>query len=242
MIKLYLLIFIMMFTGHNVFSENSDLSVASIQLVQGRASLTRGTTAKVLAARIGMVLRTGDSIHSYEESLVEIKFDNGEIVRLDENTTFVIEQANSQKAGASLPVGRVWVNMKKITSHRAFDVSTPTAVAAIRGTIYAMQAGIDHSVDLGVYDGKVDIGPSEKLKMDLYTAKQKKAPGSDPVEIQGPVEVQGPHEVTLEQWHTIVAGMKIKIAPEGAFKTSKLEKIETDTFITKNISFDRDIR
>jgi hypothetical protein len=105
-----------------------------------------------------------------------------------------------------------------------------------------MEAGDDRSVDLSVYDGKVDIGPSENLKQKFIDKKQNSAPVSEPVEVSGPVEIQGPHEVTLEQWKTIVAGMKIKIAPEGAFILSKLEKNKSDDFISQNISLDRSPR
>ncbi len=119
------------------------------------------------------------------------------------------------------------MNMKKLVAHREFDVATPTAVAAIRGTIYAMRAGDDKSVDLSVYDGKVDIGPSDKLKKELSNTGEKKRPGKGPEETSGPREIEGPREVTLEQWLTIVAGTKIKIAPGGAFVTSRIEEIET---------------
>jgi hypothetical protein len=215
---------------------------ARIQLIQGSANVYRAASAKIVAARVGMPVGVGDTLRSQEESFVEVLFDNGEVIRLDENSVLAIDRLDSQNAESSLPVGRVWVNMKKIVSHRSFDVSTPTAVAAIRGTIYNMRAGEDQSVDVSVYDGKVAVGPSAGLKKKLQSTPSDKPAGGEPVEVPGPTEIQGPHEVTLEQWQTIVAGMRIKIAPHGAFSTSKLEKIEKDTFISKNISLDRNLR
>ncbi|HEX2959644.1 MAG TPA: FecR family protein [Chitinispirillaceae bacterium] len=224
------------------FAQNNGLDAAKIQLIQGSADVYRSASGKGIVARIGMCIRVGDTLRSREESFVEVLFINGEIIRLDENSTLVIERADSQKAESSLPAGRVWVNMKKIVSHRAFDVSTPTAVAAIRGTIYDMRAGDDQSVDVHVYDGKVAVGPSADLKKKLQGTPANKPAGGEPTQVPGPTEIQGPHEVTLEQWQTIVAGMRIKIAPEGAFTTTKFEKIEKDTFVSQNISLDRNLR
>lgn len=242
MVNKIVTILIMVIACRVVFSQNSSQRVAAIQLIQGSASLRKCTSDKELSARVGMSLRAGDTIYSHVESLVEIKFDNGEIVRLDENTVFCLDLNSSQKTVSSLPAGRVWVNMKKLVTHREFDVATPTAIAAIRGTIYAMRAGDDQSVDMSVYDGKVDIGPSDKLKNELSVTRGKKTTGNGPAEMEGPTEIEGPREVTLEQWLTIVAGMNIKIAPGGAFVTSKIAKIETDTFVSKNLSFDRDMK
>ncbi|MBN1600524.1 MAG: FecR domain-containing protein [Chitinispirillaceae bacterium] len=242
MVKKIVTILIIAIACRFVFSQNSSKGIAAIQLIQGSAGLKKSTSDKELPARAGMTLRAGDTIQTHTESLVEIKFDNGEIVRLDENTVFCLDMNSSQKTASSLPAGRVWVNMKKLVKHREFDVATPTAIAAIRGTIYAMRAGDDQSVDMSVYDGKVDIGPSDKLKKELSVTRGNTIPGNGPAEMEGPTEIEGPREVTLEQWLTIVAGTNIKIAPGGAFVTSKIEKIETDTFVSKNLSFDRDMK
>jgi hypothetical protein len=242
MVKTFTIIAAIAFFLTGSFAQNKEPGAARIQLIQGSADVYRSTTAKTIAARVGMPVGVGDTLRSHVESFVEVVFDNGEVIRMDENSTLAIDRVDSQNAESSLPVGRVWVNMKKIVSHRAFDVSTPTAVAAIRGTIYDMKAGEDQSVDVSVYDGKVAVGPSAGLKKKLQQTPSNKPAGGEPVQVPGPTEIQGPHEVTLDQWQTIVAGMRIKIAPQGAFSTSKMEKIEKDTFISKNISLDRDLR
>lgn len=242
MIKTLIIIVVItiFFTGS--IAQTKGPGSARIQLIQGSADLYKAASAKSLAARVGMPVGVGDTLRSREESFVEVLFENGEVLRLSENSVLAIERIDSQKAESSLPVGRVWVNMKKIVSHRAFDVSTPTAVAAIRGTIYDMKAGEDQSVDVCVYDGKVAVGPSAGLKKKLQNAPSDKPAAGEPVQVPGPAEIQGPHEVTLEQWQTIVAGMRIKIAPHGAFSTSAMEKIDNDTFISKNISLDSNLR
>lgn len=222
--------------------QAKEPGAARIQMIQGSADVFKAATSKSSVARVGMPLGVGDTLRSHQESFVEVLFDNGEVIRLDENSVLAIDRVDSQKAVSSLPVGRVWVNMKKIVSHRAFDVSTPTAVAAIRGTIYDMRAGEDLSVDVGVYDGKVAVGPSAGLRKKLQSAPSDKPAGGEPVQVPGPTEIQGPHEVTLEQWQTIVAGMRIKIAPHGAFLTSQIETVERDSFTSKNISLDRNLR
>jgi hypothetical protein len=242
MVKTLITVAVVTFFLNSSLAQTKEQGAARIQLIQGNAEIYRVATAKTFGAKVGMPVGVGDTLRSHEESFVEVVFDNGEVIRMDENSILAIGRVDSQKAESSLPVGRVWVNMKKIVSHRAFDVSTPTAVAAIRGTIYDMKAGEDQSVDVSVYDGKVAVGPSDGLKKKLQLTPSDKPAGGEPVQVPGPTEIQGPHEVTLEQWQTIVAGMRIKIAPHGAFFTSKMEKIEKDTFISKNVSLDRDLR
>ena len=137
-----------------------------------------------------------------------------------------------------VPKGNVWVNMKKLSSvGKHFEVTTPTAVAAIRGTVFQMQSMADSSTEVAVFDGKVAVGLSDEGKERAGAGKKEQA--GKPHEVPGPTEVPGPYEVTLDQWRTIVAGQRISIRANGRYATTTFDiKKKLDAFVEKNRALD----
>ena len=126
---------------------------------------------------------------------------------------------------------------KLVSAGKEFEVSTPTAVAAIRGTVFDFSYTPDSASYVSVFEGKVAVGPSEELKKKLEQEK-KKAPArtEKPVEVNGPEEIPGPYEVSLEQWRTIVAGQKIMVRSDGKFAQEKMDMkaVSKEKFVKKN--------
>ncbi len=208
--------------------------VARVTFIEGQANMIRGDAGQARQLKVNLPLQVGDQIQSAEESMVEITYKNGEIVRLAEMSSLTIDESGEKAVKSSLVAGRVWVNMKKLTStKRQFDMESPTAVASIRGTVYDMRAAQDSSVDVSVFDGRVAVGPSKNLNDRLK--KENKMPAGEPQEVPGPDEVPGPYEVTLEQWQMIVAGQQISIRADGKYATKSFDlKGEADSFVQKN--------
>ena len=212
---------------------------ARIARIDGTANVLRADAEEWRLAKAAMPLNPGDQVYSGKETLVEIKFRKGEIVRLDEETKLIIVQSDNKKVKSSTPTGTIWVNMKKISTRgRDFEVSTPTAVAAIRGTVYHMNCAADSNTTVSVYNGKVAVGPADALKKKMES--DKKAPEQAPSEVPGPEEIPGPYEVSLSQWKTIVAGQKISVRNDGRFASESFDmKKVSDEFIGKNLELDR---
>lgn len=217
-------------------------SAARITHIEGRAFLIKNGSSTARPARLNMPLQVGDRLSTDPESLVEITYLHGAIMRLGELSNCSIQKAEKSSVSTSVPRGNVWVNMKKLSSvGRDFDVTTPTAVAAIRGTIFQMQALPDSSADVAVFDGKVAVGLSEDGR-DRVKKTGKNSYGA-PHEVPGPEEVPGPYEVTLEQWKTIVAGQRIRVRADGKFATESFDlQKQLDAFIEKNRAFDAQIK
>jgi hypothetical protein len=160
-------------------------------------------------------------------------------------------------------LGSVWVNMRKlIATGKQFEVATPTAVAAIRGTVFDFSYTPDSATYVNVFEGKVAVGPSDSLKKQLEqgkkqetkkqdTAKQeekkqetkKQEAKKEHVEVPGPEEIPGPYEVSLEQWLTIVAGQKISVRKDGKFAKEKMDMAaaEKEKFVKKNLALDKEL-
>ena len=166
-----------------------------------------------------------DHFKTKTESRCEIKLRDNSIVRIGENADFILKKDKSSEENICiLNAGRIWANIKKL--FKPFQIKTPTAVCAVRGTIYRVDA--DSSTKVLVYQGEVEVAPLWVAQGDTSQIKQK-IPSQQLHEIPGPREVSGPFEVTLDQWIKIIAGFKIEIRPDGKFYKSKInEKEEQD--------------
>jgi hypothetical protein len=211
-----------------------------ITLVEGKVSVLRAGGADWIAGRPAMPLSKGDQVYAREESFAEIVCANGAIVRLGEKTKVTIAEASDKSVETRSGIGNVWVNMRKLMGNEArqFELSTPTATAAIRGTAFNTTTRADSSSDVAVYEGKVAVGPGE--------GRAGKTPGGGaeataPVEVPGPEEVPGPYEVSLQEWKSIVAGQRISVRNDGKFAQEEFDTAaaaRTDAFVKKNRQMD----
>ena len=213
-------------------------SVAKIQLVEGNVSVLKKGSEKWRTAHVNTPLNVGDEVYSKKESFVEVVYNSGAILRMDENTKIIITEMTEKGIKTKTPLGNIWANMRKlVVSQKEFELESPTATAAIRGTVFQMNAKKDSTTDVSVYEGKVAVGPSKN-------DEEPSSPESRGMhEIPGPEEIPGPYEVTLEQWRTIVAGQMISVNKEGKFSEKKFDrdKASEDDFIKKNLDWDKEL-
>ena len=219
----------------------SAAAAARVTLIEGTAEIFRPKKDQWKPLRVNMPLRVNDQIKTGTETLVEITYKQGVIVRLDEQTHCCVKKASDIHVSTSVSKGNVWVNMKRLASSgRTFEVSTPTAVAAIRGTIFQVQSLNDSTADVAVYDGKVAVGLSDAGK--ARVAADKGNPSEEPHEVPGPYEIPGPFEVTLDQWREIVAGQRITVRKDGRFAITDISpEKEESRFEKKNRAIDAHI-
>ncbi|MBN1308695.1 MAG: FecR domain-containing protein [Chitinispirillaceae bacterium] len=215
---------------------------AKVTRIEGSAQVLKNGTASWKVARLNMALQVNDQLKSDAESLVEITFRQGAIMRLAENSLCSIKKSDDAASSTTVPRGKVWINMQKLSSSgHDFDIATPTAVAAIRGTVFQMQSLPDLSADVAVFDGKVAVGLSDEGKKRVHLPDNKITQA--PHEVPGPTEVPGPYEVTLDQWRTIIAGQRISIRSDGTYATTDFDlNKQLDAFIEKNRSLDAQIK
>lgn len=225
-----------------MFSEVYAQSLAKIKTIEGNVSVLRSNSEEWRKALPNMPLKIGDQLFSREESFVEVVFNSGAILRMDENTKIVLEESGEKKTRTANSIGNVWVNMQKlVSSGKEFELASPAAVAAIRGTVFNMSTSDDSSTDVSVYNGKVAVGPSDDLKKKIKQGK--KVQMEEPTEVPGPEEVPGPYEVSLEQWQMIVAGQMISVRKDGKFMQQDfdVQEAQQEDFVKKNLELDREL-
>ncbi len=90
-------------------------------------------------ASLGYMLRAGGQVKTGDASKARLDFSDGTIVRLAQNSTFVMQSAaiadGSLLARVRLEAGKIWVSLTGGT----LQVETPVGVAAVRGSFAIIQ-------------------------------------------------------------------------------------------------------
>ena len=171
-----------------------------------------------------MDVTEGDILKTNAESRVEIKLLDDSLLRIGEKTeleiTLALVRKDSKKIKSTLKKGKIWANVTKLSgASDEFQIKAPTAVCAVRGTIYRINA--DSTTTVLVYDGSVNVGP---LWKDEQPPDQQRPRTLRPVEIPAPYEIPPPYEVSLDEWIEIVRGFQITVRPDGKYAKSRFDE------------------
>lgn len=207
-----------------VFSV-AALAGAEVTYLVGSVTYQRGGVTKT--ASLGTELKSGDVVITGSRSRVELTFGDGSLTRLGSEARLTIERSAGGLGEATVvncTGGRVWSNVTPFTnSDGAYVVTTPTASAAVRGTVFRTDIYPDTSTLLRVYEGSVEIwNPLMALEGPMFWETESSG-GDDPDpgerhEVVGPHEVSGPVEVSEEEWENILIGQmsQVYIAADGS--------------------------
>lgn len=212
------------------FTSTSREPVGKVTFPLNRVFIIQEGSSDLRMAHFNMNVFSGDKIETKRESRCEITLHNGDVVRIDENSIYTLEDVKvaEEKIQASsfLSVGRLWATIRKIFSEDDYvTVKSPTAVIAVRGTIYRVDVAEDSLTTLRVYDGEVEVSPQATP---TGMAPQKRTgPVGPPRDVPGPTDVQGPRDVSVAQWMEIVkAQQQVVIRPDGKFEKSDFDLLE----------------
>jgi hypothetical protein len=204
-------------------------SVAKISFPLGNVFVVPKGKTKMEKAGFNHKLFTGDKVRTQKQARCEIKYNDGSIVRIDQESIYTITdyktEKNEKTVESFLSIGKIWANIKKLTGKSDnWLLRGPSAVVAVRGTIYRMDANEDKSSQVLVYDGSVNVAPPAWSPGGAQGQSQQ---GQKPGYVQGPTVVQGPKQVTMEEWVEIVkAQQQITVQPDGSFKKSEFNLAE----------------
>ncbi|MBI3920576.1 MAG: FecR domain-containing protein [Armatimonadetes bacterium] len=106
-----------------------------VSKLTGSAKVQRGASGPWLSVSNGMTVYCGDRAVTGDNCRMEITMTIGGILRVEENSQVDFEEKSGGVVGLQVWLGRVWSSIKKVvTPTSKFEVSTPSAVAAVRGT------------------------------------------------------------------------------------------------------------
>jgi len=228
------------------FNVSGKEAVGKISFYVGRVFVIPAGTTELAMATFNKPLFAGDKIETKKESRCEITLATGDVIRVDANSLFTLEivemSGKSVKTESSLQQGKVWNNIKKIfTDEGSFKVKSPSAVIAVRGTIYRVDANPDSTTDVKVYDGEVAVTPYSP-GMGQGAAPPQQPGVQKPQQVAPPQQVSGPQEVSVETWMEIVkAQQQILVRPNGTFQRSEfnLEEDAKSDWVQWNLKRDQ---
>ncbi len=108
-----------------------------VRVVEARA-VEGGTFAQV---DVGYVLTAGGQVHTGRDSRARLDLSDGTILRLGQDTSFVLQEITPSAAGGGLlariklEAGKIWVSL----SGGTLQVETPVGVASVRGSFAVLQ-------------------------------------------------------------------------------------------------------
>ncbi|MBD3233104.1 MAG: hypothetical protein GF315_05215 [candidate division Zixibacteria bacterium] len=189
------------------YSVKTTASTAVVTFIDGKARFLKSGLKDWRRLTANTILTPGDKIKTGERALVELVVNNTDVLRLSSNTELTIEglskteksEQDSQEPEANFKfsMGKIWAKIKSYVERSGkFEVSFPTAVAAVQGTVYNAELNPDSLATLKVYRGRVEV--AEKLaKMRNQSRK-----------LRAPSQVSGPKQVSMTQWVKIVREMQ----------------------------------
>ncbi len=140
----------------------SKIRTARLSYIQGNVFTRKQGISRWQPAVLDQVLTVQDEVVTDSLGRAEITFDNGSRIKLSPKSNIVItkqswnEKEDSDETELRLLVGRILSKVAKLRSSKSlFSVSTPTAVAGIRGTEFVAEHKPDKTSLLSVWESEV---------------------------------------------------------------------------------------
>ena len=133
------------------FLSQAAASIGKITAVEGSVDITP-SGQKAMPALKGSLLNVNDLIRVRSKSKAELTFDDGNVVRLGENSRLRIAEymfkTNERNESLKLLRGKAQAVVSTAIKIGRFEVATPTAVVGVRGTDFFVyyQSGVSGAV------------------------------------------------------------------------------------------------
>lgn len=136
----------------------------TVKSLTGSVKIRRGATVNWFDAKPGMIIRERDAVRTFIESEAELETSEGSNLKLGENTTFemaqLFQKGDQQNTRVRIMNGTLMTNVKKLVGAKSsFEFETPTATAAIRGTIVGLDVTKEKTL-IKVFEGSVTVSSS----------------------------------------------------------------------------------
>lgn len=190
----------------NVMKKDSYRSILIYEL-SGKADIVREEVGEIDAVE-QLYLESGDRVRVAEDSSMRLKLDDDKYVTAEENTEFCIEAAGTKadsKTKIQLTKGAITNEIQNpLSADSAYEVTTPNAVMAVRGTIFRVEVYFDEDgkvyTKLSTFEGKVS---SRLIYPDGTMDDEVSVEGGDEVVIYSDTNLteylRGPEDIKFEE-------------------------------------------
>lgn len=144
--------------SNNQITVSQDASTATITYLLGSAQIKRG--AETIKAEFKSVLYDKDAIIAGKNSEVHILYKQMGVFKVKSGSELVLSELGP-KLELNLKKGKFLTALKKLGKDESFTVSTPTAVAGVRGTSFLVNAD-SVKTEIAVLTGTVEVQSGKK--------------------------------------------------------------------------------
>jgi hypothetical protein len=218
--------------------HGSPHQFASLAVIQRSVDVARPGTSVFRSGRANESLAERTTVRTGDPGFAGITYADKSITRLGPATTFtltrLVERKGDRAVTSHLGVGQTWNRVEKLTSRPdAFEIDTSVATAAVRGTRFAVECGVD-SCTFTVVEGIVRVTPkSGAAPVDLRAGQR--------ITISRTAEVVTPEQLSAEalaadQWialnEKLDAGQSFAVASATTTSTASTSVVTTTSTTT----------
>lgn len=154
-LSLGLLLFLSLATLLQAYTGTAKIHV---QNIEGDITLSRNGEEATLAA--GDTLEEADVVETKEDGLIDISRPDHWSYRLLGNSTCVLKKADAKTVKIEMIEGDIFSKVKNLKSDEIYEISTPAAVASVRGTEFWVRVVKDKNTSTSTFavrEGTVDV-------------------------------------------------------------------------------------
>lgn len=158
--------------------------LAAVDVLHGTVEVRSGNTNPFHTLHQGEFIRTGDTIRSGDDGTAELRWIDGTRLRVQPNTEITIRRCSmnlkkrSQNSEFNLLKGKVFVRIpQKLSESSLFSITTPTATATVRGTVFSVSAD-DVQTKVAVWKGRVEVADERGASLQAVPEGQLLSAGS----------------------------------------------------------------
>ncbi|MBI4423745.1 MAG: FecR domain-containing protein [Elusimicrobia bacterium] len=172
---------------------------AVLRRVSGPVSIKALGHRSFVPADPGAGLIEGDTLKTGPGGVAQLEFDGGAILLVTGGSTFVLGGEPGDPI-VEFKLGEWLLGLtRKLGRGRRFRVSTPQAVAAVRGTLFwgqtgpreTLLAGLEQTVEITAQGKTVALGPGQLVKVPSGKPPEKPVPHSVPAPFLDRFKVDG---------------------------------------------------
>ena len=121
----------------------SVLQAAEITALEGNVQVQSGADKSWTRASVGTTVNIGDSVQTARNSTADVALDSAgkNTIRIEESTLVVINSTTTGDINKlDLSHGKIYANVEEVKAGLGFEVTTPSAVAGVRGTGWSVES------------------------------------------------------------------------------------------------------
>lgn len=226
----YIMMVCLMALGQGAWAQEETFT-AKLFKSKGSVECLKKGAADWIPVEAPYMLYEGDQVRTGNRSKAEIYIKYGSKIRLDAGTTFNIQKVAPEGNAVEVLKGKMQAWIRKFAG-RTFSVRTPSAVCAVRGTVFGVEVAEDGGAVWDLFSGSVQISDNRNNSVDLRegerlavsAAADAPAPAPEPLpaDVKPPVEPAKIKEEKVEMKSETAA-----IKAQEQVRTQEQVKVET---------------